>query len=78
MASVLVTTEKDLARMQGDDDAVALAARSRALPVTLAFDDEAGFRSLLREHDRPRPRALNASALRLVGVVALQHDLGRE
>ena len=26
-----------------------LAARSRALPVTLVFDDDAGFRSLLRE-----------------------------
>jgi tetraacyldisaccharide 4'-kinase len=45
----LVTTEKDLARMRGDDDVVALAARSRALPVTLVFDDDAGFRSLLRE-----------------------------
>jgi tetraacyldisaccharide 4'-kinase len=46
---VLVTTEKDLARMQRDDDAAELATRSRALPVTLTFDDEAGFRSLLRE-----------------------------
>ncbi|HZO46311.1 MAG TPA: tetraacyldisaccharide 4'-kinase [Xanthobacteraceae bacterium] len=45
----LVTTEKDLARMQGDEYAAELAARSRALPVTLAFDDDAGFRSLLRE-----------------------------
>ena len=46
---VLVTTEKDLARMQGDEDAAPLAARSRALPVTLTFDDDAGFRSLLFE-----------------------------
>jgi tetraacyldisaccharide 4'-kinase len=46
----LVTTEKDLARMQGDGDVVELATRSRALPVTLVFDDDAGFRSLLREH----------------------------
>ena len=46
---VLVTTEKDLARMQGDRDIAMLAERSRALPVTLAFDDDAGFRSLLRE-----------------------------
>jgi tetraacyldisaccharide 4'-kinase len=45
----LVTTEKDLARLQGDDDVVELAARSRALPVMLVFDDDAGFRSLLRE-----------------------------
>jgi tetraacyldisaccharide 4'-kinase len=47
---VLVTTEKDLARMQGDRDLEQLAARSRALPVTLAFEDEAGFSGLLREH----------------------------
>jgi tetraacyldisaccharide 4'-kinase len=45
----LVTTEKDLARMQGDADLAQLAARSRALPVTLSFDDEAGFHALLRE-----------------------------
>jgi tetraacyldisaccharide 4'-kinase len=45
----LVTTEKDLARMQGDADLAPLAARSRALPVTLSFDDEAGFHALLRE-----------------------------
>ncbi len=46
---VLVTTEKDLARMQGDSEAAALAARARALPVSLALDDEPGFRSLLLE-----------------------------
>jgi tetraacyldisaccharide 4'-kinase len=45
---VLVTTEKDVARMQSDRDAEQLAARSRALPATLAFEDEAGFRELLR------------------------------
>ena len=45
----LVTTEKDLARMLGDEVVAELSARSRALPVTLVFDDEAGFRSLLRE-----------------------------
>jgi tetraacyldisaccharide 4'-kinase len=45
----LVTTEKDLARMQGDDDVASLATQSRALPVMLVFDDDAGFRSLLRE-----------------------------
>jgi tetraacyldisaccharide 4'-kinase len=50
----LVTTEKDTARMQRDGDAAELAARSRALPVTLTFDDEAGFRSLLRERIRQR------------------------
>jgi tetraacyldisaccharide 4'-kinase len=44
---VLVTTEKDLARMQGDDTLAQLAARSRALSVTLTFDDAAGFQSLM-------------------------------
>ena len=44
---VLVTTEKDLARMHGDDDIAQLAERVRALPVTLKFDDEAAFRSLM-------------------------------
>jgi tetraacyldisaccharide 4'-kinase len=43
---VLVTTEKDLARMQGDDDVAELAAHAHALPVTMMFDDEAGFRAL--------------------------------
>jgi tetraacyldisaccharide 4'-kinase len=46
---VLVTTEKDLARMQGERDNAQLAAAVHALPVTLVFDDEAGFRTLLRE-----------------------------
>ena len=34
---VLVTTEKDLVRMQGDDEIAALAAPAHALPVTLRF-----------------------------------------
>ena len=46
---VLVTTEKDLARMQGDDRAAQLAAHAHALPVTLAFEDEAAFSALLVE-----------------------------
>jgi tetraacyldisaccharide 4'-kinase len=45
----LVTTEKDLVRMQGGGEAAPLAACARALPVTLSFNDEAGFRGLLRE-----------------------------
>src|SRR5262249_32897158 len=45
----LVTTEKDLARLTGDDEAGELAAHARALPVTLAFADEARFKSLLLE-----------------------------
>ena len=44
---VLVTTEKDLARMHGDADTAQLAERVRALPVTLKFEDEAAFRSLM-------------------------------
>jgi tetraacyldisaccharide 4'-kinase len=45
---VLVTTEKDLARLQGDDRAAALAQRARALPVTFMLDDPAAFLRLLR------------------------------
>jgi tetraacyldisaccharide 4'-kinase len=44
---VLVTTEKDLARLSGEDQQ--LAGRAKALPVTLAFEDEAPFKSLLLE-----------------------------
>jgi tetraacyldisaccharide 4'-kinase len=47
-ALLLVTTEKDLARMQGDENVAALAARARALPVTLRFEDPAAFLRLLR------------------------------
>jgi hypothetical protein len=46
---VLVTTEKDLARLTGDDAVAQLAAHAHALPVTLAFEDESRFRSLLLE-----------------------------
>jgi tetraacyldisaccharide 4'-kinase len=46
---ILVTTEKDLARMQGEAETAELALRAHALPVTLTFDDEAGFRKLLTE-----------------------------
>jgi tetraacyldisaccharide 4'-kinase len=47
-ALVLVTTEKDLARMQGDAGVAELAARARALPVTLTLADPAAFLRLLR------------------------------
>ncbi|HEY7662765.1 MAG TPA: tetraacyldisaccharide 4'-kinase [Xanthobacteraceae bacterium] len=46
---ILVTTEKDLVRLTGDDELVGLAARARALPVTLDFDDAEAFKSLLLE-----------------------------
>jgi tetraacyldisaccharide 4'-kinase len=45
----LVTTEKDLARLAGDAEVAQLATQARALPVTLAFEDENGFRALLLE-----------------------------
>jgi tetraacyldisaccharide 4'-kinase len=44
---MLVTTEKDLARMRGDAAAKGLAARCRTLPVDMVFEDDAGFRALL-------------------------------
>ena len=47
-ALTLVTTEKDLVRMQGDARVAALAARARALPVTLTLADPAGFLRYLR------------------------------
>jgi tetraacyldisaccharide 4'-kinase len=47
-ALTLVTTEKDLVRMQGDERVAALAARARALPVALTLADPAAFLRLLR------------------------------
>jgi tetraacyldisaccharide 4'-kinase len=44
---MLVTTEKDLARMQGDAGVAVLAARACALPVTLTLADPAAFLRLL-------------------------------
>jgi len=46
---VLVTTEKDFARLAGDDEVAQLAAHARALPVTVAFEDEEKFKSLVLE-----------------------------
>jgi tetraacyldisaccharide 4'-kinase len=45
----LLTTEKDLVRLQGDAGAARLAACAQALPVTLKLDDEAAFACLMRE-----------------------------
>jgi tetraacyldisaccharide 4'-kinase len=45
---MLVTTEKDIARMHGATETTELAAAARALPVTLALDDEPAFKALLR------------------------------
>jgi tetraacyldisaccharide 4'-kinase len=43
----LVTTEKDLARMSGNESLAKLRARTRALPVRLQFDEEDAVKSLL-------------------------------
>jgi tetraacyldisaccharide 4'-kinase len=40
---LLLTTEKDRARMAGDNALAALLARSQALPVALMLEDESGF-----------------------------------
>jgi tetraacyldisaccharide 4'-kinase len=45
----LLTTEKDMARLTGDEAGALLAARARALPVTLAFEQAEGLKSLLLE-----------------------------
>jgi tetraacyldisaccharide 4'-kinase len=43
----LVTTEKDLARMAGDNTMAALAEAARALPVTLRIEEEDALRRVL-------------------------------
>jgi tetraacyldisaccharide 4'-kinase len=45
---VLVTTEKDVARLVGDDRVAALAQKARAFPVRLVLEDEDGFLAFLR------------------------------
>jgi tetraacyldisaccharide 4'-kinase len=46
---LLVTTEKDLVRIESDARLAALAARTPALPVTLTLADQSSFMCLLRE-----------------------------
>ena len=46
---ILVTTEKDLARIKDDTEVTELAALAHALPVTLALDDETAFKTLVLE-----------------------------
>jgi hypothetical protein len=43
----LVTTEKDLVRMQGDASVAALTGRAHALPVTLTLADAPSFLGLM-------------------------------
>ncbi len=45
---MLVTTEKDLARMHGDAGMAVLAARARALPVTFTLAEPDAFHQLMR------------------------------
>jgi tetraacyldisaccharide 4'-kinase len=51
---LLVTTEKDQARLAGDDATAALAAASRALPVRLTIENEPAFRTWLLSSLRRR------------------------
>jgi tetraacyldisaccharide 4'-kinase len=44
---ILLTTEKDLARMQGEPDLAPLLTQARALPVALVFDKEDAVRRLV-------------------------------
>jgi len=46
---VLVTTEKDVARLQGDVAMAELAERARVLPVTLRLAEDTAFDALVRE-----------------------------
>ena len=45
--ALLVTTEKDAARMQGDPALAELASQATAMPVRLVFEDVEGVRRLL-------------------------------
>jgi tetraacyldisaccharide 4'-kinase len=49
---VLLTTEKDQARLRGEMALSALAAKAQALPVILQLEDEAGFAQMMRERMR--------------------------
>jgi len=44
---VLLTTEKDLARLAGDPRLAAIAARANALPVRLVIDEHDAFRDMI-------------------------------
>src|SRR5215216_5276940 len=46
---VLVTTEKDMARLTGDTAVAALAGLARPLPVSLVLEDEESFRRFVLE-----------------------------
>jgi tetraacyldisaccharide-1-P 4'-kinase len=52
----LLTTEKDLVRLQGDEGTADLAAHAMALPVTLAFEKEDAVRTLVLPLMERRPK----------------------
>jgi tetraacyldisaccharide 4'-kinase len=52
---VLLTTEKDAARLAGDARLATLAARATALPVRLAIEEEVPFGELIRDAARRNP-----------------------
>ena len=62
----LVTTEKDLVRLTGDNRLARLAAHAHALAVTLAFENEQAFKSLVLEGvAAARAKSDGQNALRL-------------
>jgi len=60
---VLVTTEKDLVRLRGEEELAELAAHAYALPITLVLEDEDRLNSLLlgRLADARRERSSPSS-----------------
>jgi tetraacyldisaccharide 4'-kinase len=50
-----VTTEKDFVRLSGNPELAALAAKTRALPVSLEFQDERAIRDLIGKLPAKRP-----------------------
>ncbi|MCC6948014.1 MAG: tetraacyldisaccharide 4'-kinase [Bradyrhizobiaceae bacterium] len=46
---ILVTTDKDLARLKGEPSVAELAVQARALPVQLRFEDAGGVQRLLEQ-----------------------------
>jgi tetraacyldisaccharide 4'-kinase len=52
---VLLTTEKDVARMTGDANLATLAARARALPVRLIVEQQDAFRETVIRAAQRRP-----------------------
>jgi tetraacyldisaccharide 4'-kinase len=57
----LMTTEKDLARLTGDDAVAQLAAHARALPVVLAVERDERFKALLLERIAAARKAADGS-----------------